>query len=743
MKFNSIIKKAFIIVSMVVSVKTRAQNTSIDSTETLREVSVATRKLTKISDIPGTVWVFNEAQIQEQAKNGVPLKEMLGILVPGMDVGSQGRTNYNQNLRGRSVLIMINGISINSLRSISRQLDAIDPFNIASIEVLSGASSIYGGDATGGIINIITKKASHPGFGATTEVGGRSGLRHSNDHDLRIAQSIQGKGTKWEGRGAIAFQQNGAAYGGNNQQVYTDITQTDLQYNRTIDVLGSGSYKINDSHMLSATAQYYNSKYNGDRSLYLGDSLKGYSTANASLLAMKDGFNSDLVPKTERWMGNLAYSGKNILGGQSLYVQGAYRAERMDFYPFPGTTYLASGASSLFMSASRQNTNYGGVKVLLSKDWDLFGLTYGVDADFESFTGNQALFDISESLNSGGLVNKMYKTIPRYPHVKTTTLSGYFQGTYRILPILQLDAGLRFQTSDIHVDDYVAYRQQSYIAYGKGASADAIPGDSKSYNMAIANVKLLYKPSINDQAWFAFSQGVSLVDPAKYFGTGTYTYNTATDNWDLGNYFSLANANLQGIKTNMYEIGYRTQHSGFKGQVSGYISQSNKDRKTDATTYQVLIYNNKVRNIGLEGAVSYAIKSLELGASELWILTQTKTATTNWVKQNIAYASQSKLVSYARYGIKKWHFRFQNTNNFNLSDHDGNRLHGYNISDLFIGYVLPLGKVNLGIQNLLDRKYQTTWSQRSQVLYKSYKLDDMFYYQGRGRTFSLNYTIDF
>jgi iron complex outermembrane receptor protein len=55
---------------------------------------------------------------------------------------------------------MIDGVSLNSIRAISRQLDAIDPFNIERIEVLSGASSIYGGNATGGIINIITKTPS-------------------------------------------------------------------------------------------------------------------------------------------------------------------------------------------------------------------------------------------------------------------------------------------------------------------------------------------------------------------------------------------------------------------------------------------------------------------------------------------------------------------------------------------------------------------------------------------------------
>ncbi len=83
---------------------------------------------------------------------------MLSQLIPGMDVSSQGRTNYGMNLRGRSMMVMIDGVRLNSSRSDSRQLDSIDPFNIAHIEVISGATSLYGGGSTGGLVNIVTKK---------------------------------------------------------------------------------------------------------------------------------------------------------------------------------------------------------------------------------------------------------------------------------------------------------------------------------------------------------------------------------------------------------------------------------------------------------------------------------------------------------------------------------------------------------------------------------------------------------
>ena len=49
---------------------------------------------------------------------------------------------------------------------------------------------------------------------------------------------------------------------------------------------------------------------------------------------MRDGFSSDKNIGTERYMGTLAYTGNNILGGQDLYVQVATRGEKLGFILF-------------------------------------------------------------------------------------------------------------------------------------------------------------------------------------------------------------------------------------------------------------------------------------------------------------------------------------------------------------------------------------------------------------------------
>lgn len=703
-------------------------------------VIVASRKPTKISEIPGTVWVVQKEKIQEQAKNGVPIKEMLSILIPSMDIGPQGRTNYGQNMRGRSALVMIDGVSLNSIRAISRQLDAIDAFNIERIEVLSGASSIYGGNATGGIINIITKTPSKKGISGETELGVRTGFMGKDDHDFRAAQSIAGKGEKFFGRLGVAYQQNGGVYGADQKQLFTDITQTDLQYNQSIDVLATGGYQFNNKHKITASLQYYNSKFNGDRSLFLGENLSAFTTKNGGLLEMRDGFSSDKNIGTERYMGTVTYTGNDILGGQDLYVQLATRGEKLGFYPFPGNVKLEK-SSIAYMSSSQQDTYYSGLKALLSKSWRGLNVTYGVDVDLEKFEGNQSVYDISKTMSSGGLTNETKYRLGRYPVNHSQSYAGYVQAKYNILPKLQINGGIRYQNIKVKVDDFVGSEQQTQIAMRYGQSASAIPGGESSYNVTLANAGLLYKFNEQHQAWGTFSQGVSLADPAKYYGIGTYKL--IGTNWDVVSSINVKDQPLQAIKTNQFEVGYRVNRGGLRAQIAGFLSTSDKTVTVDRKTFQILVNDLKLRNMGIEAEVSYSLNNgVYFGASGLLIKSEVDNKE-EWKKQDISNASPSKLVTYIGYHVQNWSFRFQSLQNFKQKDELNNVIEGYNTSDLMIGYRLSWGKFNLGIQNLFNTDYQTIWSKRSQVLYSTYGLPELFNYKGRGRTFNMSYTFEF
>jgi iron complex outermembrane receptor protein len=146
------------------SVQTTAAVTSQKPTQLAPIVLTASRSAQSIAEIAGTVQAIEQKQIEQQSAAGRKLADILAQLVPSLSPSSGTTTNYGQTMRGRQVLILIDGVAQTGSRDASRQLNSISPDSIERVEVVSGASSIYGSGATGGIINIITKKGRPMGF---------------------------------------------------------------------------------------------------------------------------------------------------------------------------------------------------------------------------------------------------------------------------------------------------------------------------------------------------------------------------------------------------------------------------------------------------------------------------------------------------------------------------------------------------------------------------------------------------
>jgi len=129
-------------------------------------VVTATRTERDISDVPASVSVIDKATIEQSP--GQRLEDILAT-IPGLDQQGQytfGRGRSEIYMRGINsmgkVLVMVDGIPINSSYGGTVEWNMIPKENIERIEVVRGpASSLYGSYAMAGVINVITKRPDH------------------------------------------------------------------------------------------------------------------------------------------------------------------------------------------------------------------------------------------------------------------------------------------------------------------------------------------------------------------------------------------------------------------------------------------------------------------------------------------------------------------------------------------------------------------------------------------------------
>ena len=155
---SSVYRKVLCMCAVLACVRAWAQDVP-----TLDEVVVtATRVDSSILDSPSSVSVISAQQIADSGATDVSqvISGQQGVVVN--DYGIQGSTK-TVSLRGSTssqVLVLLDGVRLNSSRDGAVDLSTIPMEIIDHIEIVRGGeSALYGTGAIGGVINIITKKA--------------------------------------------------------------------------------------------------------------------------------------------------------------------------------------------------------------------------------------------------------------------------------------------------------------------------------------------------------------------------------------------------------------------------------------------------------------------------------------------------------------------------------------------------------------------------------------------------------
>jgi iron complex outermembrane receptor protein len=153
------------VIGCVLPALARAQQPT-ETTETV--VISASRASRELRDIPRSVSLIGSAELQRELASGLDLGAVLGRLIPGMATSVEGRNNARgqDQIRGRRFLLLIDGVPQDRTFLDTRQdWKSISAEAIDRIEVIRGGTAVYGLNATGGIINLITKGGKGKSFG--------------------------------------------------------------------------------------------------------------------------------------------------------------------------------------------------------------------------------------------------------------------------------------------------------------------------------------------------------------------------------------------------------------------------------------------------------------------------------------------------------------------------------------------------------------------------------------------------
>lgn len=162
--------------------------------ETLEKIQISASPIHdhELFDIPAQVDVITKEQITSKATAslGAILEEIPGV--NNLSTGSQAGKPVIRGMNGERVKILSNGATTDFQTYGIRHISNTDPFLAERIEVIRGAQGVlYGSDALGGVVNILSPEILSAKEGETKLQGEVLGEYHTNNDERAGGVKIQ------------------------------------------------------------------------------------------------------------------------------------------------------------------------------------------------------------------------------------------------------------------------------------------------------------------------------------------------------------------------------------------------------------------------------------------------------------------------------------------------------------------------------------------------------------------------
>ena len=707
-------KKLILPVMVLCATMSMAQNDPLDSkkdTISLEEVVITANRIKeKKTDAVANVTIIDQKKLQQFIKIAPDMSHLIGMIEPAMSLSTNTTNNRYQNLRGRSILVLIDGIPQSTpLRATDRDIRSIDPAAVERIEIVKGATSIYGNGAIGGIMNIVTKKSpKNVIFGGQTTIGAsaRDSFKENRGFGYRFNQQFYGNYKGFSYLVDAAMNQTGSAIDGTGEYISPRYGLGDV---RTYNGLVKLGYQFDDDNKVEAMYNFHQSLQNTP---LVASGGKYLERPRIGVYDTKDPAAQD---EGMRYNHNayIKFNSNNIFKRTDLELS-AFTQHQYAIFDYRKHNARSPRWESSSGQATVKGEKYGIRTQLTSK------VLFSENVFTQLLYGADVLIDKT----SQPLVDGRYWM----PELTSYNSAPFLQTKTTFFQYYVLKAGLRYDYIDVSVPNYEVLRLRNTDprVYVKG-------GDL-TYNNLSPNIGIAYNQFKYFQPFISYSQGFSIFDLGRTLRAAKAdvlskinTEPVKTENYEAGAYAELSKyVHLSGS----YFYTYSKLGSDLKS-VSGFWVVDRTPQKVYGFEVNADIFPTKWLTLGgsfisFEGKK----KSTEDGDWDGYMSGTSIPAPKATAYIRVTPTEYSYLqVNYLHTGSRD---RFSPDNRGVYTEGEG-IVYPIDLFSLSAGYTFNKSfSLALGIENLTDKVYYTP---ASMLVAR-----DAEYARGNGRYFNLSLT---
>ncbi|SPP63723.1 TonB-dependent receptor [Nitrospira lenta] len=684
----------------------------------------ATRTPTSIGNVNQSVTIVTEEQIQQQiaASPGRSLSQILPKLVPGLSQNDGSMdSGTSQTIRGRQIAVLIDGVPQLSSPTVQFDLAHIDPSAIERIEVVRGATAIYGNGGTGGLINIITKQAGEGKPSFHTEVQGSGSLtRVLRGLSGTVVQGFQGKKDWFDYNIVGSFNQQGGMFDAEGSRTMPGTNGVGgFADTKTYNILSKFGATFGE-HRLQLT---FNRKESRQDTNYVVD--PNVDTFPRTTARFVPGLALDEQPKLVNSQVSVDYSHPHLFLDSRVHIQGYYRNQQTRF---PTLDDRLFGGTDIVQGLVQ--TDVLGTRAEITTPIPVYGkpqVTWGMDFSSQHGVQNQNLYNPTIFDATGGRVFTKTGQNQLLPARVFQSAAAFAQGEWTPISALVFRGGLRYERLGISSSDFTD---------SLGTSS---PASSIRFDATVFNAGFVYHLNDPLDLFFNFSQGFN-VPVGSIDGALSVTPGTA-----------IQLTKLQPQRVNNYEVGLRGKWSKVQTSLSGYISKSSLGLAFDQFTNS--LHRAPQTIYGVEATLDVQpYEGWRIGGTYTFVEGD-QTISSNpdvRVPINGFNIQPQKVTGYLEYlAVPEWQWRNRLQVLYSASrtrsltafttglDPSGDpfSMREYFVVDFMSTVKAGPGTLRFGIENLLNQKYVVAFNQIQSL--------NSFNYAARGATVTIGYSMTY